>query len=213
MNSIFFGLKRAYLGTQRGIREPLRKMGLTPARHDMLATLRKFALQVPPLRQREVRTSLGVSGPTVSRMLKALEKLGLVRREKDPEDRRHRLVRITPSGNAALDRARDDAHWPKETDIDEEDDDEIDDGESNERDETQAEDCGRAELDRLENAYCGQRDGPWLQTPAARIDGADGAWYFFFLSRTLRSYEKLTASMLKRYPRSFGPYPAWHPAD
>jgi DNA-binding MarR family transcriptional regulator len=150
MNSIFFGLKRAYRGTPCGIRELLRKIGLTPARHDMLAALRRFATQVPPLRQREVRSTLGVSGPTVSRMLKALEKLGLVQREKDPEDRRHRLVRITPSGAAALERASRDDDWPEETEVDDEADDE---GATEDEDE---------EDDEIEEACRGQRNGPSL---------------------------------------------------
>ena len=55
--------------------------------------------------QRELRKALGVSGPTVSRMLGSLEELGLVEREVSDLDRRERYVMLTNAGRA-LRRAR-----------------------------------------------------------------------------------------------------------
>jgi DNA-binding MarR family transcriptional regulator len=48
----------------------------------------------------------GVSAPTISRLLDALERDGLVRRRPDTEDARGVLVTATPKGRAALRRGR-----------------------------------------------------------------------------------------------------------
>jgi DNA-binding MarR family transcriptional regulator len=45
---------------------------------------------------------LGVTRPVISRMVDALEKLGLVKRTIPPEDRRYRIVSITPKGEKSL---------------------------------------------------------------------------------------------------------------
>jgi DNA-binding MarR family transcriptional regulator len=98
MNSVFFGFKRAYYGTLRGTRPHLKRLGLTAARYDVLALLERFGAML----QREVRASLNVAAPTVSRMLKALEALGLIARSR-PSDRRQREVRLTFRGRTKLD--------------------------------------------------------------------------------------------------------------
>jgi DNA-binding MarR family transcriptional regulator len=48
--------------------------------------------------QSDLRRPIGVSRPTVSRMLASLEQLGLVRRQHFPYDRRQRLVALTRRG-------------------------------------------------------------------------------------------------------------------
>jgi DNA-binding MarR family transcriptional regulator len=55
--------------------------------------------------QRELRRALGVTAPTVSRMLKSLEELGLVSRELLTSDRRRRWVCITDLGRRVMRRA------------------------------------------------------------------------------------------------------------
>jgi DNA-binding MarR family transcriptional regulator len=98
MNSVFFGLKRAYYGTLRPTRKPLSGIGMSSARYDMLCAIRRHG----KLRQRLLRVVLGVVGATISKMLKSLEKLGFVTRDVAEDDRRHRVVRLTPKGEWAI---------------------------------------------------------------------------------------------------------------
>ena len=101
MDATFFGLKRAFHSTLRITRATLAKLGLTAARFDLLYALPhgygRFEIRT---RQSALRRALGVSRPTVSRMLASLEELGLVRRERerDPGDRRQIIVRLTQRG-------------------------------------------------------------------------------------------------------------------
>jgi DNA-binding MarR family transcriptional regulator len=98
MNQIFFGLKRAHHGVLRITRSALAKLGLTAARFDLMYVVH----QEQDVTQRELRGELGVSAATVSRMLKSLEAIGLLRRERDPCDRRQRLVRLTEAGSRRI---------------------------------------------------------------------------------------------------------------
>ncbi len=103
MNAIFFGLKRAYHGTLRIARSTLALLGLTAARFDMLYAIGQQA----PTRmlQSTLRGVLGVSSPTVSRMLGSLEELGLVRRTRVLGDGRQRWIELTDAGRASIRRA------------------------------------------------------------------------------------------------------------
>jgi DNA-binding MarR family transcriptional regulator len=104
MNAIFFGLKRAYQSSLRVTRRALKRFRLTSARFDML-----YAVLESPLRslaQRQLRELLGVTAPTVSRMVTSLEQLGFVRREKTYGDRRMRTVFLTDQGLRVIRRAR-----------------------------------------------------------------------------------------------------------
>ncbi|MFO0672573.1 MAG: MarR family transcriptional regulator [Polyangiaceae bacterium] len=71
--------------------------GLTPARLDLLLRLR-----ARPAWQSELVLDMCVHPSVTSRMLKALEALGLVRRFKDDRDRRQRLVWLTDHALVAL---------------------------------------------------------------------------------------------------------------
>jgi MarR family transcriptional regulator, organic hydroperoxide resistance regulator len=101
MNAIFFGLKRAFHGTLRIARPMLTSLGLTAARFDLLYALmgsdRTFGRY-----QSRLRKKLGVSRPTISRMLRSLEERGLVSRERSRLDRRQLDVRLTDSGRALI---------------------------------------------------------------------------------------------------------------
>jgi DNA-binding MarR family transcriptional regulator len=102
MNTIFFGLKRAFHGTLRLTRRALARLGLTAARFDLLyIVLRHGKFMV----QRDLRQALGVTAPTVSRMLASLEELGLVRRQPLEEDLRHRSITLTRAGRERIQRA------------------------------------------------------------------------------------------------------------
>jgi DNA-binding MarR family transcriptional regulator len=94
MNQIFFGLKRAHHGVLRITRTALAKLGLTAARFDLMYVVQRAT----DVTQREIRGELGVSAATVSRMLKSLEAIGLLRRERAFWDRRQRVVRLTEAG-------------------------------------------------------------------------------------------------------------------
>jgi DNA-binding MarR family transcriptional regulator len=102
MNQIFFGLKRAHHGVLRITRPALARLGLTPARFDLLYALHKAKWGVS---QRSLRGILGVSRPTVCRMLASLEELGLVQRTLDYDSRRRLHVRLTEEGRRRIRKA------------------------------------------------------------------------------------------------------------
>jgi DNA-binding MarR family transcriptional regulator len=102
MNETFFSLKRAHLARLRLTRRSLARMGLTAARFDLLyVVLREGKMAL----QRNVRTALGVSAATVSRMLGSLEDRGLLRREPLEEDLRHRCIELTREGRRCIRKA------------------------------------------------------------------------------------------------------------
>jgi DNA-binding MarR family transcriptional regulator len=101
MHSIFFGLKRAWQGSLRVTRQPLAALGLTAARFDLLYLL-QFAGKSSPTSQSSLRRSLGVNRTTTSRMVRSLEGLGLVTRERSYADRRTLRVSLTAQGLARI---------------------------------------------------------------------------------------------------------------
>ncbi|NDY58743.1 MarR family transcriptional regulator [Desulfovibrio sulfodismutans] len=79
-------------GWRAKIDEQFRPMGLSSASWSVIFTL---ATAERPLSQREIADRIFVESPTVVRLLDRLEKLGWVRREPSPQDRRRNLVRLT----------------------------------------------------------------------------------------------------------------------
>lgn len=106
MHTLFFGIKRAHLRVVALTRPFLEDACLTPARFDML---RIVSLRPHGILQRNVQYVLGVSGATVSRMIRSLELLGLVVRKRYERDRRCLLVTITEVGIDIMRRAMDGA--------------------------------------------------------------------------------------------------------
>jgi DNA-binding MarR family transcriptional regulator len=103
MHAIFFGLKRAFHSTLRVTRRMLTRLGLTAARFDMLYALLHEGPRIGRgMWQSELRRELGVSRPTVSRMLASLQELGLVLRKPDSKDRRQVFVALTEAGKALI---------------------------------------------------------------------------------------------------------------
>lgn len=103
MNYYFFAMKRAFHATLRVTRDVAAAFGLTPARSDMLYAIFRAPGHARPrgrgeLTQRELREKLGVSAPTVSRMVRALESLGFVERRRSYRDRRTLDVQLTDFG-------------------------------------------------------------------------------------------------------------------
>jgi MarR family transcriptional regulator for hemolysin len=56
--------------------------------------------------QLEVARAVGIEGPTLTRHLDGLEEAGLVRRQRDPDDRRAVRVELTESGEELFQRLR-----------------------------------------------------------------------------------------------------------
>jgi DNA-binding MarR family transcriptional regulator len=80
-------------------RPRLKKLGLTSARFDLLFALTdEGQKRAAAIHQSVLRRALGVTRPTVSRMLHSLEDLGLVRRRRSDLDRRQVEVELTADG-------------------------------------------------------------------------------------------------------------------
>lgn len=82
----------------------LAEFGLTVADFDVLATLRRRAPDAS-LKVRELLHSMMLSSGGMTKRLDRLEKLGLIERRPDPDDRRGVLVGLTAGGVAAVDDA------------------------------------------------------------------------------------------------------------
>jgi DNA-binding MarR family transcriptional regulator len=110
MHAIIFGTKRAFHAALRMTRKPLQSMGLTAARFDLLSALLSVEVGrkwVRHIHQSDLRRMLGVTASVVSRMLRSLERLGLVtRRRPDYGDRRQRQVNLTERGRTCIRDAR-----------------------------------------------------------------------------------------------------------
>jgi DNA-binding MarR family transcriptional regulator len=109
MNAAAFGAKRAFHGFLRVTRKPLASVGLTAARFDMLYVLfsRAGADRCrPAIAQRELRAALGVCASVVSRMVRALERLGLLIRRRSLYDGRQIDLSLTLRGWARIHAAR-----------------------------------------------------------------------------------------------------------
>jgi DNA-binding MarR family transcriptional regulator len=102
MNAVMFGCKRAYYATLGLTRRSLAKMGLTAARFDLLYVVHSHGEQ--GALQSFLRRTLGVCASVVSRMLKSLEALGYVTRERWRFDTRQRQVSLTKVGRACIQR-------------------------------------------------------------------------------------------------------------
>ncbi len=74
--------------------------GLTPARYSVLALLRAN----PDVPQARLAEALRIKPPNLAVLLSEMEAAGLVERRVDSSNRRANLLRLTPTGRAALER-------------------------------------------------------------------------------------------------------------
>ncbi|MCC7022066.1 MAG: MarR family transcriptional regulator [Thermomicrobiales bacterium] len=95
-------VRRADRALNRLYDEALRPSGLATTQYALLSTLARAGR---PLLHSDLAERQEMAGTTLSRTLKPLARDGLVRIEPG-DDRRTRLVAITPAGEAALERAR-----------------------------------------------------------------------------------------------------------
>ena len=93
MDDLLFAYKRVHLAGNRNALMLLAAFKLTPARFDLMRTL--YGNRTFSMPQSWLRAQLGVARATVSRMLKALERLGFVERKPDEYDRRTKKVTLT----------------------------------------------------------------------------------------------------------------------
>ena len=110
MNAITFGTKRAFHGFLRVTRTRLAELGLTAARFDLLSATvaaRPGWLAPSGVRQSKIRRMLGVTAPVVTRMVRALVKLGLVERWREVYfgDRRQVRLGLTKAGERCIRKA------------------------------------------------------------------------------------------------------------
>lgn len=103
MHALLFRLKRAFQRSLAHVRPLIADFGLTPARFDMMKTIAHGGTD--SILQSSIRRVLGVSAPTVSRMLKSLEGLGFVVRTPAGFDKRERHVALTEEGRRRFDAA------------------------------------------------------------------------------------------------------------
>src|SRR5689334_5372630 len=113
MHSITFVLKRAHWRNVDCCKKLVEKVdGMTPARFELLYMLRRLALVMgasDPAEAKKVQTDLwkelGLHRSTVCKLIKRLEKMGWIRRQRCEEDRRTYEVSLTAKGLSAIWRA------------------------------------------------------------------------------------------------------------
>lgn len=93
MSRMFLSFKKLGLMSAHAARAWAKQVWLTPQRAEVLVQLHR-----DPLIQRDLALVLGVTRSVVSRLVTALEKLGLVRRKGVKGDRRLRLVTLSDHG-------------------------------------------------------------------------------------------------------------------
>ncbi|HEX7664309.1 MAG TPA: MarR family transcriptional regulator [Polyangiaceae bacterium] len=98
MHFLAFAFKRAHYASLRTSRGYAARFGLTPARFDMLYVVKECHGRS----QAWIARMLGLSGVTVSRMLRVLAALGLVERSRSRRDRRKLTARLTRKGRHRL---------------------------------------------------------------------------------------------------------------
>jgi len=99
-NAFGFRLARLARRWRREIDDGLKPYGLTEATWLPLLHLSHMGNEA---RQKDLAISLGIEGPSLVRLLDALETSGLVERFDHETDRRAKVVRLTPRGLDLLD--------------------------------------------------------------------------------------------------------------
>ncbi len=110
MDDLFFGVKRTHLAVNRWALHRLREFGVTPARFDLMRLIyeRQYWWTQDAIRHR-----LGVARSTVSRMVRALETLGWITRERARWDRRTLICRLTYEGRRVVASVMSALVWPR----------------------------------------------------------------------------------------------------
>ena len=106
MHPVPFALKRAHLRSLAKQRGWLAYFGITPARYDMLLVIYRtnawLGMSAHFVYQSAIWRALGVTPAVVCKMIAALEKLKLVRRQRSIADRRQVIVTLTRKARSLL---------------------------------------------------------------------------------------------------------------
>ncbi len=89
-------------GWQRAVRAGLGPTGLTYVQIVLMAGLADLSRTGGRVSQAALAQSLGADVMMTSQVLRTLESAGLVRRDRDPDDTRARILALTPEGVAKL---------------------------------------------------------------------------------------------------------------
>jgi DNA-binding MarR family transcriptional regulator len=95
-------LTAAHLRRRGRFEELLRAAGIGPADFGTLATI----AEIGPLSQQQVAEQLSLTGTAVVQIVDRLEADGLVKRGRNPSDRRSYALELTPKGKDTLERAQ-----------------------------------------------------------------------------------------------------------
>lgn len=95
------GLLRTAAVVEHAQQEALRPFGITGTQYNVLRILRGAG--EPGLCGREVGERMITRVPDIPRLLERMEEAGLIHRERDADDRRHVIARITESGLRVVD--------------------------------------------------------------------------------------------------------------
>lgn len=95
---LFIKLSRATDSLSSRLHQTLARSGLTPGQFGILEALH----HIGPMSQTEIGRKLLRSNPNITTVIDNLEKDGLVRRERQSNDRRVVLVSLTPKGRAMI---------------------------------------------------------------------------------------------------------------
>ena len=98
-------LQRLTRRLRRAQAERLAPLGLTPAQERALRMITRSDSEEPP-RMTELADRLGIVPRSLTTVIDALERAGLVRREIDPRNRRAILLHLTDRGTAVRDDMR-----------------------------------------------------------------------------------------------------------
>lgn len=101
--AVFGRLSRLARVVQLRLEEVFLEHGLNGGEFDVLMTLRRSGRPYQ-LNPTELFRSMMVASGTMTHRIDQLESVGLVRRIPDPNDRRGRLVQLTPKGHELIDR-------------------------------------------------------------------------------------------------------------
>jgi DNA-binding MarR family transcriptional regulator len=101
-DSLGYALRRAQLRVYERFYEMLGAMDLSPARVTALSII---AME-PDINQATLAKRLDVAGPSVLKLVDALEQGGLIRREDVADDRRRYNLVLTPAGRAKVEALR-----------------------------------------------------------------------------------------------------------
>src|SRR5262245_22013680 len=102
VGSALFLLKRLGMKAKEQSFDAYEEAGLHPYHHAILAVLDQGSRET----QGAIADTLGYDKGQLVGLLDELEEAGLIERQRDPSDRRRQIVRMTPAGRKALDRAR-----------------------------------------------------------------------------------------------------------